>query len=134
MEALAHLRLNSPDSVENAQNSIASAWSYQTETGNQIPQLLSLAHMIDISCSIRQGNPAVMLTKVNAVQKMMDAVRTDDDTWGVMIESVAIPINRTATSSHIVSPDTRDVLGIGRDGSDVLMLSFIGKKDAFSLV
>ena len=132
MEALAHLKSNNPESVENAQSSIAAAWSYQTETDSQIPQLLSLAHIIDVACSIRMGSPMVMLTKLDAMQRMMDSALKGEE-WGISTESIAIPISRTPKSSQVVSSDTRTVLGIGHDGRDNLMISFLSKKDAYSL-
>ena len=134
MEALAHLRHNGPDSMEAAQGAIAAAWSYQTERACQIPQLIALAHMIDVSCSIRQGSsPNVTMPKIKQLQKSMDLALKDEEAWGITSESIAIPMSRSAHSSQVVSSDTRTVLGIGRDGRDNLMLSFLTKRDAFSI-
>jgi len=133
MEALAHLRHNGPESMEAAQGAIAAAWSYQTERACQIPQLIALAHMIDVSCSIRQGYPNATMPKIKQLQKMMDLALKDDEAWGIMSDSIAIPMSRSAHSSQVVSSDTRSVLGIGRDGRDNLMLSFLSKRDAFSV-
>ncbi|KAH8600934.1 cohesin loading factor [Bisporella sp. PMI_857] len=134
MEALAHLRSNNQDSIENAQGAIAAARSYQTEVGNQIPQLLSLAHIVDVACGLRQGNAVVMNSKLEAMQRMMDGILRDEESWGMLTDNIAIPINRTPKSSQVVSSDTRTVLGIGHDGRDNLMLSFLSKKDAYSLI
>jgi hypothetical protein len=74
----------------------------------------------------------VMINKLKLMQTMMDeALR--DQTWSTTSDVIAIPINRTQNSSQVVSPDTRTILGIGDDGRDNLMLSFLNKKDAFSI-
>lgn len=133
MEALTHLRNNGPDSIEAAQGAIAAAWSYQTERAGQIPQLIALAHMIDVSCSIQQGSPNATMPKIKQLQKMMDLALKDEEAWGITNESIAIPMSRSTHSSQVVSSDTRTALGIGRDGRDNLMLSFLSKRDAFSI-
>lgn len=133
MEALAHLRFNGSESMEDAQSAIAAAWSYQTDVGSQIPQLTALAHIIDVSCSIRQGNPKVMMTKLKEMTKMMDSILNDEEAWSVESERVAIPIHDAKQNSETVSNDTRAVLGIGRDGRDNLILSFLNKRDAYAI-
>ena len=132
MEAMAHLKSTGPESMEHAQRDIAAVWAYQLDSDNRIPQLLGLAHILDVACSLRQGNPTVMINKLKLMQTMMDeALR--DPTWSTTSNVIAIPINRAQNSSQVVSPDTRTVLGIGNDGRDNLMLSFVSKKDAFSI-
>lgn len=56
-----------------------------------------------------------------------------EEAWGITNESIAIPMSRSTHSSQVVSSDTRTALGIGRDGRDNLMLSFLSKRDAFSI-
>lgn len=132
MEAIAHLKSTGPESMEHAQRAIAAVWAYQLDNSSKIPQLLGLAHILDVACSLKQGNPPVMINKLKLMQTMMDeALR--DSTWSTTSDVIAIPINRTQNSSQVVSPDTRTILGIGDDGRDNLMLSFLNKKDAFSI-
>lgn len=132
MEAMAHLKSTGAESMEHAQRAIAAVWSYQLDDNSRIPQLLGLAHILDVACSLRQENPAVMISKLKLMQTMMDeALR--DPAWSTTSNVIAIPINRTQNSSQVVSPDTRTILGIGHDGRDNLMLSFLNKKDAFSI-
>lgn len=132
MEAMAHLKSSGPECMEHAQRAIAAVWTYQLDSGSRIPQLLGLAHILDVACSLRQGNPAVMINKLKLMQTMMDeALR--DPTWSTTSNVIAIPINRAQNSSQVVSPDTRTILGIGDDGRDNLMMSFLNKKDAFSI-
>lgn len=132
MEAMAHLKSTGPEAMEHAQRAIAAVWAYQLDSGNKIPQLLGLAHILDVACSLRQGNPTVMINKLKLMQTMMDAALRDP-TWSTTSNTVPIPINRAQNSSHVVSPDTRTILGIGDDGRDNLMVSFLNKKDAFSI-
>ncbi|KAG9245237.1 cohesin loading factor [Calycina marina] len=133
MEALAYLKYGGPDSIEAVQGAIAAAWSYQAQPSCQIPQLIALLHMIDTTCSIRQGSPEVMMTKLRAMQRMIDAALADEESWGFTDDSIAIPMSRSAHSSQVVSSDTRSVLGIGRDGGDKLMMSFLHKRDAYAI-
>lgn len=132
MEGMAYLRSPSLESMEQAQRAIAQVWTFQLDVGTRIPQLLGLAHMLDVSCSLLQGNPEVMLKKLKAMQTMMDEA-LKEGTWSTGSDTVAIPINRRPNSSQVVSPDTRMVLGIGDDGRDNLMLSFLSQNDAYAI-
>ncbi len=132
MEAMAHLKTPGLDSLEHVQTAIAAARSHQTVPTCQIPQLIGLTHILDLVCAIRQGTHAVMVDKLKAVQVMMDE-SLKDPTWGVWDDVIAVPIVRSPKSSDVVSRDTRTILGIGNDGGDNLMLSFLCKKDAYSI-
>jgi hypothetical protein len=132
VEAMAHLKSTGAESMEHAQRAIAAVWAYQLDSTTNIPHLLGLAHITDVACSLRQGNPTVMINKLKLMQTMMDdALR--DPTWSTTSNAIAVPINRARNSSQVVSPETRTILGIGNDGRDNLMLSFLNKKDAFSI-
>jgi len=73
-----------------------------------------------------------MLAKLKEMQMMMDKA-LGDNSWGTANDILAIPINRTPKSSHTVSQDTRMILGIGNDGGDNLLMTFLSKKDAYSI-
>jgi hypothetical protein len=133
MEATAHLKSTAPDSMEEAQRAIAKAWTYQLDTGSQIPQLTGLAHILDVVCAIRQGKPKLMAEKLKAMQKMVDGTLHKGSAWGMTSDVVAIPINQTPNSSYVVSLDTRMVIGIGDDGRDNLMMTFLNKKDVYAI-
>ena len=132
MEALAYLKSSSPDATQHVQHAIAAARSHQTESSCQISQLVGLTHILDVASAVRQGTPGVMLPKLQDMQKMIDGA-LKDPSWSTTSDVIAIPINRTKKSSDTVSPDTRMVLGIGDDGGDVLMMSFLNKNDARSV-
>ena len=131
METMIHLKSNGPDSTEQAQRALAAAWKYQLDSGAQIPQLTGLAHILDVVCSIRQGNPTAMIAKLREMQTMMDGA-LKDPTWNGTDDEIAIPINGR-NSSQVVSPDTRMIIGIGADGRDNLMMPFLSVNDAYSL-
>jgi hypothetical protein len=132
MEGMAHLRSTGRDSMEQAQRAIAQAWTYQMDPDARIPPLLAIAHILDVSCSLLQGNKDVMATKLNAMRKLMDDPLTKE-TWSRTSDTIAIPMKRRENSSQIVSHDTRMILGIGDDGRDNLMLSFLSQNDAYSI-
>jgi stage V sporulation protein SpoVS len=131
METMVHLKSNGPDAIEQAQRALAAAWKYQLDSGAQIPQLTALAHILDVVCSIRQGNPTAMVNKLREMQMMMDGA-LKDPIWSSTDDTIAIPINGR-NSSQVVSPDTRVIIGIGADGRDNLMMPFLSAKDAYSL-
>ncbi|KAN0102977.1 Cohesin loading factor [Hyaloscypha variabilis] len=132
MEALAFLKMPGPDSLQHVQTALAQARSYQHDESCKIPQLVALIHILDLSCAIMKGNSMEMLTKLKEMQMMMDKA-LQDSSWGTASDVLAIPINRTPKSSHTVSQDTRMILGIGNDGGDNLLMTFLSKKDAYSI-
>ena len=132
LEAMAHLRSNGAESMEQAQRAIAAARTHQFDMEAQLPQLTALAHLLDVVCSIRQGNPKIMLDKIKDMQTILDGA-VKSSSWSSFDDAIAIPINRTKNNSEFVSPDTRMILGIGADGRDNLMMSFLSKKDIFSV-
>jgi len=134
LEAIAHLRSNGDDAIVGAQRAISAVRQYQMDGSKQIPQLLGLAHIIDVICSIRQNVPRVMQEKIKKMQDFMDrSLKDPTSSWSNTSDRVAIPINRTQNSSQYVSSDTRMIIGIGDDGRDNLMLSFLNMKDAYAL-
>lgn len=131
LEAMAYMRSTASDATQNIQSALARAWSNQTNVKNAT-QLIGLAHFIQVACSIREGDPVDMWQKLQRMQAMMDPT-LKDGSWSTTSDSLAIPINRMPNSSQTVSQDTRMVLGIGADGRDNLMLSFLSHRDAYSI-
>lgn len=127
-----HLKSPGPESIEKVQRAIAAARTHQLDVGKSIPQLNGLTHIIDVMCSIRQGNLHQMLNNLKQMQTTMDAILADH-AWNNLSDVIAIPINRTPKSSQTVSHETRAVLGIGEDGRDNLMITFLNKRDAFAI-
>lgn len=132
MEALAYLKTPGPDAVEQVQRQIAAARAHQVDESCRILQLEGLAHILDVASSIRQGNSANMMQKLKYMQEMMDD-SLKETTWSTSSDIISVPIKRTSKSSSIISQDTRMILGIGNDGGDNLMMTFLNKKDAYSI-
>ncbi|KAL3427019.1 75k gamma secalin [Phlyctema vagabunda] len=129
MEAMTHMQSSSPDATELVQRAIAAAWTYQLDQDSQIPQLTALTHILDVVCSLRQGHISQTVSKARSLQVMMDGEQKNSK-WSFTSDVLAIPISRKRQDSHTVSRDTRSVLGIGNDGRDNLMISFLSRSDA----
>lgn len=73
-EAMAHLRISAPDSIEQAHRAIASARSYQFEVHpSSMPQVSSLLDVIDLVCILEQGNsPDQIQDKTKALSQALD--------------------------------------------------------------
>lgn len=132
MEALAFLKIPGQEALQQAQTALAQAWSFQMDESCQILPLISLTHILDLACAIRKGNSQEMLMKLKNMQVMMDKALHDSE-WTTSSDIIAIPINRTPKSSHAVSQDTRMILDVGPDGGDNLMMTFLNKRDAYSI-
>lgn len=135
MEAMAHFKSSTSESIENIQRAIARAWAYQLEPGASMPQLLGLTHILDVACSLREGNnPSQMIIKLRAMQAMMDET-LQNPLWHDTSDVIFIPINHTQTrnSGPLITQDTRMILGIGDDGRPNLVMSFLNKRDAYAL-
>ena len=131
MEAMAHLKFSGAEAIEHVQRAIAAAYTYQLDADSKMPQLVCLTHILDVVCSLRQGNPTQMVHKLKALQEMINAA-INDPTWNASSDVIAIPIGR-ARNQQTVSEDTRMILGIGDDGRDNLMMSFLNKKDVYAI-
>ncbi|TVY31853.1 MAU2 chromatid cohesion factor-like protein [Lachnellula subtilissima] len=132
MEAMVHLKSTGPESIEQVQRALAAARTHQFDAGKSIPQLIGLTCIIDVMCSIRQGNPQHVLAKLKEMQATLDQI-INDPIWNSHNDIIAIPINRTPRSSQTVSHETRAVLGIGEDGRDNLMMTFLNKRDTYAI-
>jgi hypothetical protein len=132
VEILSHLSAPNPESVEQVQTALASAWSYQLDTESQIPQLMVLTHMLDVACSLLYGLPAQTELKQKAME---DAFKGSD--WSRSTDSsdvIAIPINPVKDQPQLVSQDSRGILGTAEDGRDMLMISLLNNNDTFALM
>lgn len=132
MEILSHFSAPNAESVEQVQTALASAWTYQLDTDNQIPQLLVLTHMLDVACSLLYGLPAQTEPKQKAME---DAFK--NSAWGASTDPsdvIAIPINPERGQAQLVSQDSRAILGTTEDARDLLMVSFLNSNDTFALV
>jgi hypothetical protein len=130
MEAMTYLSWSGASSMDHVRQAIASAWKYQGQLSCKIPQLLALTHMLDVVSNLEEASTQVIFQKLKNMQDMMDKA-LHDNAWGTDCDTISIPVRRTPKSTDVISGETRMVLGIGEDGEDRLMMSFLNKKDAY---
>ena len=129
-EAVLHIRSNQSNSIENAQGAIASARKLQLNLDpQQYPQLIAMVICADLACSLRQNQPEQMLEKLQNMQDFVDSMNkssswSDDGTFG-------IPIHNAPGGSH--TANTAGIFRKAENGSDLLTLSWLGKKDFYTL-
>jgi len=132
LEILSHLSVPNPESVEQVQTALASAWSYQMDTGSQIPQLVILTHMLDVACSLLYGLPAQTEMKQKAMEDSFKGFG-----WSTSTDSndiITIPINPEKGQAQLVSQDSCGILRPAEDGKDILTISFLNNNDTFALM
>lgn len=83
----------------------------------------------DLACSLCQNQPEQMLEKLQIMQDFVDNMNktsswSDDGLFGV-------PIDHTLTSQ--LTANTGGVFRKAKDGRDLLVLSWLGKKDFYTL-
>lgn len=132
LETMVHLNSTASEALENAGRSMAAAWTHQFD--NDAPtELRGLAHLLDVGCSLRRNNndAKYMSNKVQAMQAMLDET-IKKSTWNRNDDILAIPIPSSAKNpSDVVSTDTSAIIGVGEDGYDHLLLSFLSQRDVY---
>ncbi|PQE30816.1 cohesin loading factor protein [Rutstroemia sp. NJR-2017a WRK4] len=132
MEAVAHLKSGGVEALEQVQRAIAAARTYQLDNGSSMPQLVGLTHILDVACSILAGNPTQMKNTCKAMQVVMDDLLNQPG-WSTELDTLRIPIDSVPKVRNLISQDTRMVLGIREDGRDEMVMSFLNKRDAYSI-
>lgn len=134
LEAMAHFKGAGPEALEQARTAIATARQYQLQDESHVTQLVTLTYMLDTVCSLRQGGNAThTLTQLKAMHQYMDKALIDDS-WSFKSDILAIPVKPPKNNAYIASREARMILGIGNDGRDSLMMSFLNKTDAYAIV
>ncbi|KHJ33930.1 putative cohesin loading factor [Erysiphe necator] len=131
MVVIAYLRISGPEASQHLKSSMASVWSHQTDASCQITPLIVLAHILDLACSIREGDPQIMMNKLQAARSAMDASIRNKD-WSSS-DIILIPIPSSINVSRVLSPGTGMVLSIGDDGADNLIMTLLDQKGAYCL-
>lgn len=129
IEALAHLQLSTnSDSVEQAQNAVATARSHQLDPSVQdIPQIGSMVQMVDISCSLLEYDLNQASQKLQVMQTLMDQ-RINDSRWRDD-GSFSIPLNSKPPSTQ---GEMGDILRV-EEGKLCLTLSWLPQHDLYAL-
>lgn len=134
LEGLAHLRVVRADTLEKVQTCLAQASKYQMEPSVQIPQIDVLSLLLDLSCSMHQKNPDMLIQKLSTLHSKLDGTLSSH-AWPDSMTDICIPIGKQHSSSSIVSEDTAAILRPGEAGGtvDFVVLSFLTKVEAFLL-
>ncbi|KAI1391212.1 cohesin loading factor-domain-containing protein [Hypoxylon trugodes] len=132
LEALSLLRTMKDDAIVRIQACIAQALKYQFEDSVRIPQLDTLALMIDLACSLQQKAVHVIMQKLKNLQDHVDSCM-NDKSWHHAEMELLLPIRKSNT--HVISQDTSAVLRPGGqdDAYDYLAMSFWSKLEAFAV-
>jgi hypothetical protein len=132
LEALGHLRSQSKDSIEQAQNALASARSLQLEQLTaELPQLVALTYILDLICSLMQGNQPQAEPKLQALHTMLDQ-RVNDNHW-TLDGTFSVPIHADPRSQTIVN-GAKGRFSSGQDGIEKLTFTWLPKRDIYALV
>ncbi|KAL2148831.1 hypothetical protein VTH82DRAFT_1978 [Thermothelomyces myriococcoides] len=132
LEGLAHLSTMKDDWVTRVQMCIAQTSKFQLDESIRIPQTDVLLLMLDLACSLHQKNHQISAQKLSALQRRLEELKQTSD-WSSQHGEMLLPINRMQNTQQIVSADTRAVLRPGDDKVDYLVISALGKQEAWAL-
>jgi len=131
LEGLAHLASRKDDWVNRVQTCIAHA-KLQMDDSVHYPQSDVLMLLLDLACSLHQKAYNMSAQKMGALQKRLEELKQSPD-WPSRSGEMLLPIKRMPIVQQTVSTDTRAVLRPGDDNVDYLVLSTLGKQEAFAL-
>lgn len=129
LEALAHLRSSSSDSVDQTRRALAATRQVQlSQDVNGIPQIQILVQYVDLCFSMQQANPDEIDQKLSKMQQVMDQI-VDDANW-LDDGSLCLPLTRKSVQNTVSMGG--DIVN-ERNGRPVLMLTWLPKKDLYSI-
>ncbi|KAH0566415.1 hypothetical protein GP486_000198 [Trichoglossum hirsutum] len=132
LEALGYLRSQGKNSIEQAQHALASARSLQLDQLTaELPQLVALTYILDLICSLMQGNQPQAEPKLQALHTMLDQ-RVNDNHWTVD-GTFSIPIHTDARPQTTIK-GTKSHLSSSQDGIERLTFNWLPKRDIYALV
>ncbi|KAL8791476.1 MAG: hypothetical protein Q9213_000093 [Squamulea squamosa] len=128
VEALIHLReSSSAESIEQAQRALASARSQQLDPRvAQIPQIVVLTNIVDLSCSLQQCDPSHAINKMQAMQVSLES---QSDTWSPE-GSLLIPVQSQEPSR---SPNGHGIVRTNAQGSLAIIFRWAPWEDVYVL-
>ncbi len=132
LEGLAVLASRKDDWATRVQTCIAQASKLQLDAAVHIPQIGILLLLLDLACSLQQKNPAMYGQKLSALQARLEELKNAPD-WASVSAEVLLPIRCPPNLPSTISPDTRAILRPGADNVDYLVLSALGKQEAFAV-
>jgi cohesin loading factor len=130
LEALAHMRSESFDSLMNAQEAVAKARSLQMHPAtNTIPQVWAMLNCVDLVCSLSQFNAKEAAGKMSTVQQTMDELIVEKASWS---SDGSIPIPLGKKSAQKVT-DFAAQIYIPDDSGVSLPISWLSNVDAYAV-
>ncbi|MCJ1393033.1 hypothetical protein MMC18_005905 [Xylographa bjoerkii] len=126
-------RSSSTENIEQAQRTLAAARSSQLDPAfHRVPQLASMMHFMDISCSLQQIDPTQAKLKLETMHSMLDAM-TYSNNWtsdGI----VRVPLgDHTVRSLPESSQTPSGILQIDSAGAICVSLSWLPKDEIYAL-
>ncbi|KAL2021495.1 hypothetical protein VTK56DRAFT_7128 [Thermocarpiscus australiensis] len=132
LEGLAHLSTMKDDWATRVQMCIAQASKLQLDDSVHIPQTDVLLLLLDLACSLHQKNHQMSAQKLSALQRRLEELKQSPD-WPSRPGKLLLPINKMHNAHQTISNDTRAILRPGGDEVDYLVLSALGKQEAWAL-
>lgn len=133
LEGLAHLSTLKDDWATRVQMCIAQASKLQLDDSFHAPQTDILLLLLDLACSLHQKSHQLSAQKLGALQKRLEELKQSPD-WSSRSGEMLLPINRMQAAVNTISRDTAAVVRPGGDeGVDYLVLSTLGKQEAWAL-
>lgn len=131
LEGLAHLTSKRDDWVTRVQSCIAQAAKLQLDESVHLPQMDIMLLLLDLACSVHQKSQTSS-QKLNALQTRLEELRMSRD-WIPISSELLLPIKRSPNAASTISQDTQAVLRPGDDERDYLVLTTLGKQEAYGL-
>ncbi|KAI9891439.1 MAG: hypothetical protein M1814_002758 [Vezdaea aestivalis] len=134
METQTHLRSKQPDSIEQAQRSLAMARSLQLDTSitSTIPQVMTLACLLDLACSLQESNVEQSTSRMSHLHSLLDGASKKDGSQWNNGSSFHVPISSSKgqrlNSGKGVGPVTSNAQAL-----DQIEFRWLSKEDAYAL-
>ncbi|KAK4203251.1 cohesin loading factor-domain-containing protein [Triangularia verruculosa] len=132
LEGFAHMTTMKDDWANRVQLCIAQVSKIQMESSVQIPQIDILLRLLDLACSLHQKTHSISAQKLNLLQRLLEELRNSPD-WPLHTGEVLLSISRMPNSAPTVSKDTRAVVRQGEGNVDYLVLSTLGRHEAWAI-
>lgn len=132
LEGLAHLSSMKDDWATRVQMCIAQASKLQLDGSIHSPQADVLLLLLDLACSLHQKTHQISAQKLAVLLRRLEELKESPD-WSSHPGEMLLSIHRMHNAPQTISNDTRAVLRPGDDGVDYLVLSALGKQEAFAL-
>jgi hypothetical protein len=95
-----------------------------------IPQTIALAHILDLACSLEEGNVSQALPKVQALHELLDK-EWQTEAKDESSHSFALPIR--SSSGQGKAENIPGIISTSSDGLECLEMDWISRKDVYIL-